>query len=120
MVKTALAVLGLESAISLGLIFMLFNFCMAITNSSMEITNKIIEDIGEEDFAALDKDLKEMDNYIRGVGYISADYLEKANFKKENLTEENIKKLKDVIGEYEETKDIKKLKKILDDILNKD
>lgn len=116
MVKTALAVLGAESAISLGLIFMLFNFCMAIVDSSTEITNKIIEDIGNGDFVALDKDLEEMDNYLKGIGYISMNYLEKTNFKKENLTEENIKKLKDALSEYEETKDLRKLEKILNDI----
>jgi cob(I)alamin adenosyltransferase len=111
-----LTTLALETGISIALVFMLFNFCMAIMNSSIEMTNKIIEDMEKQDFKAINKDLEEMDNYIRGLGDVSANYLENFNFKKDNLTEENIKKLKEAIGEYEKTKDIEKLEKILEEI----
>jgi len=108
-----------EAGISIALVFMLFNFCMAMIDSSMDMTNKMIEDMQNNDFLALEKDVQKMDNHMRGLGAISIDYLENFDFKKDKLTEENIQKLKEAIGEYEETGDIEELKKILEEFKEK-
>jgi len=114
-----LATFMVEAGISIALVFMLFNFCMAMIDSSMDMTNKMIEDIQNNDFLALEKDIQKMDNHMRGLGAISIDYLENFDFKKDKLTEENIQKLKEAIGEYEETGDIEELKKILEEFKEK-
>jgi len=119
MIKTALIIFGLETGISVALAFGLFNFCIAMMDSTTEMTNKIVEDMKKSDFEAINSDLREMDNYIRGLGYISANYLEISNFKKDNLTEENIKKLKETVGRYERTENIEKLEKFLEEIYQK-
>lgn len=114
-----LATFMVEAGISIALVFMLFNFSMAIINSSMDMSSKMIEDMQNNDFLALEKDIQKMDNYIRGLGAISINYLENFDFKKDKLTEENIQKLEEAIGEYEETGDIKELKKILEEFKEK-
>ena len=88
-------------------------------DSSMDVTKKMIKDMQNNDFLALEKDVQKMDNHMRGLGAISIDYLENFDFKKDKLTEENIQKLKEAIGEYEETGDIEELKKILEEFKEK-
>ncbi|RLJ01399.1 MAG: hypothetical protein DRP10_04170 [Candidatus Aenigmatarchaeota archaeon] len=106
----------LEAGISISLVFLLFNFCMSIINSSMQMTDNLLKDIQTGDFKAINEDEAKMDNYIRGIGSISVNFLDNSDFKKDKLTEENIKKLKEAIGKYEETKDLKELKNILNQI----
>lgn len=101
----------LEAGISLSLVFLLFNFCMSITTSSMEMTNNLLDDMYHQDFKEIDEDKAEMDNYLNGLGSISLDFMN--NFDKDELTDENIRKIKDAIGDYEETGETKELKELL-------
>lgn len=111
-----LGTFAVEAGISVGLVFMLFNFSMAMMESSMNITDNMLNDMQNNDFQALEKDMDRMDNYMKGAGSISTSYLENFNFNKDELTEENIQKLKDAIGEYEKTNDTEELRKILEEI----
>ncbi len=111
-----LTTLILETGISISLVFILFNFCYGLADSSMQMTDNLLQDIYDQDFESLNKDSAEVDNYIKGIGGISANFLDNFDFEKDELTEENIKKLKKAIGEYEETGDLEELKNILNQI----
>jgi len=77
----------------------------------MEMTNNLLDDIYNQDFKEIDEDKAEMDNYLNGLGSISLDFMN--NFDKDELTDENIRKIKDAIGDYEETGETKELKELL-------
>ena len=114
-----LTALILEAGISISLVFILFNFCMGLMDSSMQMTDNLLQDIYDLDFEAISKDSAEVDNYIKGLGGISVNFLDNFDFEKDELTEENIDKLKKAIGEYEETGELEELKNILNQIKEK-
>jgi hypothetical protein len=114
-----LTTFALEAGISISLVFILFNFCMGMMSSSMKMTDNLLQDIYDQDFEAIGEDTAKMDNYIKGIGGISVDFLDNFDFEKDELTEENIDKLKEAIGEYEETGELGELKNILNQIKEK-
>ncbi len=100
---------------SLALISAIFVFCMQVINQSFEMMERAMLHAQQGDLNALEHDVQEMNNYVKGVTFISASFLEKSNLLDEDSAS-YIEEVKDESSDYVETSEIEKLKEPLDRI----